>query len=331
MSPDPREAPSTSGAGERGAQAPARSGWRRALRWAENLFWVGILAFALVRLGPQIGAWLGVGPTLGTVPDFQVVTLAGVEVDAESLRGQVAVVNFWATWCPPCRVEIPALQRLHEDFADAGLVVLGLSTDAGGVAQVSAFLEERGVSYPVAIADPATRRAFGGISALPTTFILDRQGVIRHRVFGFFAPPAMRAAVERLLEAASAAGEAGQGGSAVRSGQRLSGHDSDQPIAEGGGVGGRVVDPASVDLQDDPEAGFEVEALDRAVEELPVFVARGADLQTLPLADPGAGGGFAIHLQAQPLTGSRTGRAPLEEYGEEEQRQTYRHSSASPR
>jgi thiol-disulfide isomerase/thioredoxin len=132
--------------------------------------------------------------------------LDGATLDRDALRGQVAIVNFWATWCPPCRVEIPALQDLHEEFGPEGLVVLGLSTDAGGVGAVTTFLAERGVTYPVAMADAMTRNAFGGVTALPTTFILDRDGVIRHRVFGFCAPPAMRAAVRRLLEESPASG-----------------------------------------------------------------------------------------------------------------------------
>jgi thiol-disulfide isomerase/thioredoxin len=267
----------------------------------EKIFWLGILVFAVVRLGPQVGAWLGVGPTLGAVPDFRVETLGGVEVDDDSLRGHVTIVNFWATWCPPCRVEIPALQRLHEDFADAGLVVLGLSTDAGGVAEVSAFLEERGVSYPVAMADPATRRAFGGVSALPTTFILDREGVIRHRVFGFFAPPAMRAAVQRLLEEEATPGPAPRGTTAVPSGHGFSAHDPDQPVAKARRVGGGVGDGNPIDLQDHSETGLEVEALDLTVEELPHLFPRRADLQTLALGDPGTGGGFPVDLEDHPL------------------------------
>lgn len=356
MSSDPPESPSPPGsaAGDPGNGDGGRPRWRRVLGWVENIFWLGILVFAVVRLGPQVGAWLGVGPTLGAVPDFRVETLSGVEVDDDSLRGQVTIVNFWATWCPPCRVEIPALQRLHEDFADAGLVVLGLSTDAGGVAEVSAFLEERGVSYPVAMADPATRRAFGGVSALPTTFILDREGVIRHRVFGFFAPPAMRAAVQRLLEEETPPGPAPRGATALPSGHGLSTHDPDQPIAEAGRVGRGVGDGNPIDLQHHPETRLEVKALDRAVKELPHLFPRGPDLQTLALADPGTGRGFPVDLEDHPLalargaglggrvrlrsgvglrSGSRRhlgpGGAPGEQRNQHGYEQTYGHSRAS--
>jgi thiol-disulfide isomerase/thioredoxin len=178
----------------------ARLTGHRAFRWAERLFWVALAGFVLVRLGPQISALTGVGPTLGTAPSFEFTTLDGTVLTDADLRGRVVVVNFWATWCTPCRIEVPALQKLHEARAADGVVVLGAATDVGGARVVRPFVEERDVTYPVGVASRELRRAFGGITALPTTFIIDREGVIRHRVFGFFAPPAMNAAVGRLLE-----------------------------------------------------------------------------------------------------------------------------------
>jgi len=186
------------GPGE-GPGSPPAPWWRVALKWGERAVWTGVLIFIAVRLGPQIGALTGIGPALGSVPELHFVTLEGEEVGPDALAGKVVIVNFWATWCPPCRLEIPALQKVHQELADEGVLVVGLSTDAGSVDEVRAFLAERGVTYPVAMATPQHRRAFGGVSALPTTFILDREGVIQHRVLGFFAPPAMRAAVNRLL------------------------------------------------------------------------------------------------------------------------------------
>lgn len=82
-------------------------------------------------------------------------------------------------------------------------MVLGLSTDAGRVAELNAFLSLYGITYPVGRALNDHRQAFGGISAIPTTFIIDRDGFVRHRVVGYFAPPALRAAVDRLLEETS--------------------------------------------------------------------------------------------------------------------------------
>ena len=151
------------------------------------------------RLGPQLSAWTGIGPVEGSTPVFTATLLDGSTLSSEELRGKVVVLNVWATWCGPCRIEIPAFQGLHEDTAGEGdVVVLGLATDVEGARVVEPFLRERGVTYPNGLLDRETRRALGGITATPTTFVIGRDGVVRHRVLGLFAPPAMWAAVTRL-------------------------------------------------------------------------------------------------------------------------------------
>jgi peroxiredoxin len=181
-----------------------------ALVWVERVFLVGVLVFAAHRLGPQVGALTGIGPELGRAPDFSLVSLDEDTIRSLDLRGEVVVLNFWATWCLPCRLEMPSLQSLHDDRAADGVRVLGLSTDVGSEGPVRDFLRERDITYPVGRATTSHRRAFGGISGIPTTFIIDREGVVRHRVLGYFAPPALRAAVSRLIDAeeASARGAA---------------------------------------------------------------------------------------------------------------------------
>jgi thiol-disulfide isomerase/thioredoxin len=168
--------------------------------WVERAVTVALLGFVVVRLGPQVAALLGVSYGPEPVPSYSVMTLDGRSVDSQDLVGQVVVVNFWATWCVPCRLEMPSLQRLHERREKDGVVVLGLSTDVGGERVVRDFLEERGITYPVGRATPEHRRVFGGIPGIPTTFLIDRSGVVRHRVVGYFAPPALAAAVGRLVE-----------------------------------------------------------------------------------------------------------------------------------
>jgi thiol-disulfide isomerase/thioredoxin len=158
----------------------------------------GLLLFVAIRLGPQVGALLGVSFDPEEAPAYTLVTLDGDTVRSTDLEGQVVVLNFWATWCGPCRLEMPSLQRLHERRAQDGVVVLGLATDVGGVAPIRSFLHERGITYRVGRATPEQRRAFGGIPGIPTTFIVDRSGVVRHKVVGYFAPPALNAAVARL-------------------------------------------------------------------------------------------------------------------------------------
>jgi peroxiredoxin len=175
-------------------------GWRIALRWLERAAWVGLALFLLHRLGPQIGALTGVGSEGDPVPDLTVATLDGDTITSAQLRGKVVVLNFWATWCMPCRLEMPSLEKLHREHPGGDVVVLGLSTDVGSEKPIREFLAERDISYPVGRATPAQRRDFGGIRGIPTTFVIGRAGVVRHRVVGYFAPPALHAAVNRLLE-----------------------------------------------------------------------------------------------------------------------------------
>lgn len=177
-----------------------RPAWKSALVWLERAVTVGLLVFVAVRLGPQLGAWVGVAPGQGEAPDYVLRTLAGATVDSRDLAGKVVVVNFWATWCPPCRLEMPTLQKLHERRSGDDVVVLGFATDVGGDEPIRSFLAERGITYPVGRATHEHRQAFGGIPGVPTTFLIDRQGVVRHKVVGYFAGPAMNAAVSRLVD-----------------------------------------------------------------------------------------------------------------------------------
>jgi len=168
--------------------------------WAERLLIVAALAFIVYRLAPQLGALTGIGPDLGPSPEYRFTALDGSVVDSNQLLGSVVVLNFWATWCGPCRLEMPSLQSLHEDRAEDGVNVIGLATDAESGSAVEDFLIEHEITYRVGRATNAHRRAFDGIPMIPTTYLIDRSGVIRHKVVGYFAPPALRLAVNRLLE-----------------------------------------------------------------------------------------------------------------------------------
>ena len=173
---------------------------RTLLRWGERLAWVALLIWVGTRLAPQVSAWTGIGESQGPAPAIAVETWDGSSIGDRDVRGRVVVMNFWATWCLPCRVEMPTLQKLHERYADEGLLVLGLVTDGHDEEAVSRFLKEVGVTFPIAEASYGLRTRLGGIDRLPTTILVDRGGMIRHKVVGLFAPPALGAAVRRLLE-----------------------------------------------------------------------------------------------------------------------------------
>lgn len=176
-----------------------RPAWKTALVWLERLVTAGLLIFVAIRLGPQVGALVGVARDQGRAPAYALVTMSGDTVQSVDLAGKVVVVNFWATWCIPCRLEMPSLQALHERHRGDDVVVLGFATDVGGEQAIRTFLADRGITYPVGRATQAHRQAFGGIPGIPTTFLVDRQGNVRHKVVGYFAPPALNAAVNRLL------------------------------------------------------------------------------------------------------------------------------------
>jgi cytochrome c biogenesis protein CcmG, thiol:disulfide interchange protein DsbE len=164
---------------------------------------VTLLAVVLVllwqRAAPQAAAALGLGSTGAPAPLFTVTTLDGEEVTLESLRGNVVLVNFWASWCPPCRIEMPGFERVYRQRRDDGFVIVGIATDRYAEDAIRAFVAEHDITYPIALATPQVVRDYGGVTRLPESYLLDRDGRVQHRVIGYFAEPALRAAVDRML------------------------------------------------------------------------------------------------------------------------------------
>jgi len=117
------------------------------------------------------------------VPDFSVPDLAGRPVSLASLKGKVVLVNFWATWCPPCREEIPDLVALQARYKDQ-LQIIGVSQDSGSAEQVARFAVEHGMNYPIVMSTPEIERLFPNVYALPTSFVLDRDGKLAQKHVG---------------------------------------------------------------------------------------------------------------------------------------------------
>jgi peroxiredoxin len=139
------------------------------------------------------------------VPAYAAATLGGDTLSLADLRGQAVMLNIWATWCIPCRAEMPGLQSLHEQLGEEGLRVVGVSIDAGGATEsVRMFLEDFGITFTI-LHDPSERvtRAFRTMG-VPETFLIGRDGRIVKRWIGKFDPMA-----ESTLTAVRAALEAG--------------------------------------------------------------------------------------------------------------------------
>jgi cytochrome c biogenesis protein CcmG/thiol:disulfide interchange protein DsbE len=133
-------------------------------------------------------------------PDFELKDADGKVVHLSDYKGIVVVLDFWATWCGPCRIEIPWFTDLERNHKDKGLEVLGVSMDDEGWEVVKPFLTEVGVNYRVVMGNDATAQAYGGVDALPTTFLIDREGKIAAVHVGLANKKDIVDGVETLLQ-----------------------------------------------------------------------------------------------------------------------------------
>ena len=136
---------------------------------------------------PDDGVRLRFVDAPASVPDVTMETLDGRTISMADQRGKVVLVNFWATWCGPCREEIPFLVRLAERYPDH-LTVIGVSEDHGSPDTVAAFAAQYGVNYPIVMSTPEIKRAFPGVFALPTSFVVDPEGRIVESHVGLISP-----------------------------------------------------------------------------------------------------------------------------------------------
>jgi peroxiredoxin len=114
-----------------------------------------------------------------TAPEFVLPDLSGAPVRLSDHEGKVILLNFWATWCPPCRAEMPSMEKLYQAYRDRGLVILAVSSDRTGKPVVESFVRERGVTFPILLDPEGNVFAQYGVRGLPTSYLLDR----RRRVF----------------------------------------------------------------------------------------------------------------------------------------------------
>ncbi len=136
---------------------------------------------------PSDGVTLRFVDAPASVGSLTMQTIDGELLEMSDLRGKVVLVNFWATWCGPCREEIPYLASLTERYPEH-LVVIGVSEDAGGVDMVEAFADQYGVNYPIVMSTPEIKRAFPGVFALPTSFVVDPDGQMVQTHVGLISP-----------------------------------------------------------------------------------------------------------------------------------------------
>jgi peroxiredoxin len=132
-------------------------------------------------------------------PNFKLKNQDGKTVELTKLRGKVVVVNFWATWCGPCRKEIPGMMDVYKQYKDKGLEIVGVSLDQDGWEVVRPYVEQSKMNYPVVVGDGDLAQAYGGIDAIPATFFVDKKGNISKKHVGYMSKSDFETAVKSLL------------------------------------------------------------------------------------------------------------------------------------
>lgn len=135
-------------------------------------------------------------------PDFTLESLSGDQISLSDMRGKAVVLNLWASWCPPCRAEMPALQRVYQENQERGLEVLAVNMTAqDSLADVEAFVQEFNLTFPVLLDTGGEVGNAYLMRALPTTFFIDREGVIQRVIMGGpMSEITLQSTVEQLLE-----------------------------------------------------------------------------------------------------------------------------------
>jgi peroxiredoxin len=148
--------------------------------------WLAPVAFLLIALATVawLQRWQQQSRTGFPAPDFSLPDLNGTVHSLSALRGRVVFLNLWTTWCPPCRMEMPAMERLYRRFRDRDFVILAVSEDEEGASAVAPFVAELGITFPVLL-DPEGRLSTRyGVTGYPETFIIDRNGHVVEHVIG---------------------------------------------------------------------------------------------------------------------------------------------------
>jgi peroxiredoxin len=163
-----------------------------------------VFGFNMARRAPHQDA---ASKMAGTVaPDFALQSLEGKTVHLSDFRGKAVLLNFWATWCQPCKIEMPWFTELQKQYGSEGLQVIGIAMDDASPEDIAKFAKDLGVDYPILIGKEALSEAYGGVPFLPTTFYIGRDGKVVDKVFGLKG----KAEIEGSIKKALAGGQAVQ-------------------------------------------------------------------------------------------------------------------------
>ena len=136
----------------------------------------------------------------GRAPDFTLKDAGGADLRLSAYKGKVVLLNFWATWCPPCKAEIPWFAEFERIYKDQGFAVIGVSMDEGSWAAVKPYVAAAKINYRIAIGDERLAQTYGGLESLPETLLIDRDGRIAARHVGLVSKSDYESEIVRLLK-----------------------------------------------------------------------------------------------------------------------------------
>jgi len=138
-------------------------------------------------------------PAYESAPSFTLQDMDGEKVSLSDLKGKIVILDFWATWCPPCVMEIPHFVELYKQYKEQGFAMVGISLDRGGIDVVKSFAQKYGINYPILISDGQVAKAYGDITSIPTTFVIDSAGNIRRKYIGYRDKSVFEADIKEFL------------------------------------------------------------------------------------------------------------------------------------
>mgnify|MGYP006289350905 CR=1 FL=1 len=190
-------------------------------KWKSRLYGIGALTFLILGAGILYTALTGTSaspqrpealskstapspaphPLEGEpAPEFALERMNGETFRLSDHRGEIVVVNFWATWCPPCRKEIPGFIQLQKELGAEGMTIVGVSLDDQGFEAVRPYAEEMGINYPLVVGGDRLTQKYGGVRALPTSFVVGPEGTVQYARPGFLPEAELRRQLKPLLK-----------------------------------------------------------------------------------------------------------------------------------
>ena len=178
-------------------QPPARNPWA--------LVFVAVIAAAMLYVGFHMARRSGPTHPLGlahntAAPDFTLESLDGKNMSLSDFRGKAVLLNFWATWCGPCKIEMPWFVDLQKEYGPQGFQIVGVAMDDSSKEDIAKFAKDMGVNYPVLLGKEAVGDEYGGVPALPESFFIGRDGKIVDKIIGLRGRSEIEDSIKKALD-----------------------------------------------------------------------------------------------------------------------------------